>query len=96
MIEVGGRDNMAWLGNLKISSKLLGSFYVIGALMVSVGILSLLKLSGFQSQYKDWNWLRKITLGTQSQFQNSVPSRKMKDTFEGTRRQRAKSNIISS
>ena len=42
-------DNMAWLGNLKISSKLLGSFYVIMALMVSVGILSLLKLGGFQS-----------------------------------------------
>ncbi len=44
---------MAWLGNLKISSKLFGAFSIIAAFLVGVGILSLLKLGGLQSDIEN-------------------------------------------
>ncbi len=44
---------MTWLGNLKIRSKLFGSFGIIVALMVGVGILSLIKLGGLQADIEN-------------------------------------------
>ncbi len=44
---------MAWLGNLKISSKLFVAFSIIAAFLVGVGILSLLKLGGLQSDIEN-------------------------------------------
>ena len=44
---------MGWFGNLKISNKLFGSFSAIVALMIGVGILSLLKLRGLQADIEN-------------------------------------------
>jgi len=44
---------MEWLGNLKISSKLFGAFSIMAAFLVGVGILSLLKLGGLQSDIEN-------------------------------------------
>ncbi|MGO9378750.1 MAG: methyl-accepting chemotaxis protein [Dissulfurispiraceae bacterium] len=62
---------MVWLGNLKISSKLFGSFSIIVALMLGVGILSLLKLGSLKTDieiitkdnYPKTKWANEISAG---------------------------------